>query len=111
MNMFARWLKLGMKKPAQKPESHCKKPTHKLAAEWFDDRKNQFATCFFLRNGVNGFGKVTSDPTENTMTVVMVQLVERMLASAHKQTELDTEWGSEGKELASHALSMLLVEL
>ena len=81
------------------------------AAEWFDDRKNQFATCFFLRNGVNGFGKVTSDPTENTMTVVMVQLVERMLASAHKQTELDTEWGSEGKELASHALSMLLVEL
>ena len=30
VNMFARWLKLGMKKPAQKPESHCKKPTHKL---------------------------------------------------------------------------------
>jgi hypothetical protein len=41
------------------------------AADWFDERKEQFATHRFLDHDVPRFGKVTSNGAENTNSAIL----------------------------------------
>jgi hypothetical protein len=89
------------------------------AADWFHDRKEQFATYCFLDHDVPRFGKVTSNGAENTnsailtirslpITAMLVELTHHVIRHAHQQRTKAQQWHDDGKELTEYGISMRL---
>ena len=84
------------------------------AADWIDERREQFATYCFLDRGKRRFGKVTSNGVENLNGIILglrekpiydltLGLLTRSIVQQHKRVQEGKAWQTSGQELVEHA--------